>query len=103
MKQEMPRLVAAGSVTAKTNAMSAERPEVMNCFTPFSTQPLPRRSARVRRFEDSEPASASGGQKAPTPSPPASGFHHPSFRSGGPYARGPPPPGDFVTLSTGER
>ena len=30
-----------GSVTAKTSAMSAVRPEVMNCFTPFSTQPLP--------------------------------------------------------------
>ena len=30
-----------GSVTAKTSAMSAVLPEVMNCFTPFSTQPLP--------------------------------------------------------------
>src|SRR5258705_7864075 len=69
MKQDMPRLAAAGSVTAKTSAMSAERPEVMNCFTPFSTQPLPRRSARVRRFEASEPACGSVRQKAPNTSP----------------------------------
>ena len=44
MKQEMPRLADPGSVTAKTSAMSAVLPEVMNCFTPFSTQPLPLRT-----------------------------------------------------------
>ena len=60
---------APGSVTAKTSAMSAVRPEVMNCFTPFSTQPLPRRSARVLRFEASEPACGSVRQKAPSTSP----------------------------------
>ena len=84
MKQEMPRLAAAGSVTAKTSATSAVRPEVMNCFTPFSTQPLPRRSARVLRFEASDPACGSVRQKAPSTSPRASGFSQRSFCSGEP-------------------
>ena len=89
MKQEMPRLLPddggdAGSVTAKTSAMSALRPEVMNCLTPFSTQPSPRRSARVLRFEASEPACGSVRQKAPSISPRASGFSHFSFCSAEP-------------------
>jgi hypothetical protein len=37
MNAEMPRFPAALSVTAKTMAMSACLPEVMNCFTPSRT------------------------------------------------------------------
>jgi hypothetical protein len=81
MKQEMPRLGEPGSVTAKTSAMSALRPEVMNCFTPFSTQPLPFLTARVLRLDASEPACGSVRQKAPRISPRASGFSHFSFCS----------------------
>ena len=42
-------------MTANTTAMSAFLPEVMNCFTPFSTYSPPLRSARVVIADASEP------------------------------------------------
>jgi hypothetical protein len=56
----------------------------MNCFTPFSTQPLPRRSARVLRLEASDPACGSVRQNAPSTSPFAIGFSQRSFCSSEP-------------------
>ena len=56
MNAEMPCLPAALSVTAKTIAMSALRPVVMNCLAPFSTNLSPTRSARVVIAAASEPA-----------------------------------------------
>ena len=60
----MPRFSAAGSVTANIRLMSAVAPEVMNCLAPFRTYLLPRFSARVFRFEASEPAWGSVSEKA---------------------------------------
>ena len=79
MKAEMPFLPASGSVTAKTMATSAVLPDVMNCFTPFSTQPALVRTARVFRAEASEPACGSVRAKAPSFSPRAMGRSHWSF------------------------
>ena len=72
----MPFLPAPLSVTAKTTAMSAFLPEVMNCFTPFSTYSLPLRSARVVIAEASEPTCGSVSAKAPSIFPCASGFRN---------------------------
>ena len=80
-KQLMPRLPAAGSLAAKTMAISAIEPEVMNCFTPESRQPLPSRRARVFRFEASDPACGSVSAKAPIASPRATFVSHFRFCS----------------------
>ena len=77
----MPPLPAAGSVTANIRLMSAVAPEVMNCLAPFRTYLLPCFSARVFRFEASEPACGSVSEKAALISPRASGFKKRSFWS----------------------
>jgi len=87
MNAEMPCLPAAGSVTAKTSAMSALRPEVMNCLAPFRTNLLPTRSARVVIAAASEPAPGSVRQKAPKSSPRARGRRKRSFCCGVPWRR----------------
>ena len=69
----MPRLPAAGSVTASSTATDAERPDVMNVLVPLTTQRSPRRTARVRRFARSEPACGSVKSRHASSSPPATG------------------------------
>jgi hypothetical protein len=75
-KQEMPFLPASLSVTAKTMAMWAYLPVVMNCLTPLSTKSSPSRTARVVMADASEPVCGSVRQKQPSLSPRASGFSH---------------------------
>ncbi len=50
-KQEMPRLPASGSVTAKNTMLPGSAPLLMNCFAPFTTQrsPLAHRAGTQRR------------------------------------------------------
>jgi hypothetical protein len=72
-KAEMPFRPASGSVTAKTMAVFAFLPEVMNRLVPARTQPLPERRARFLRAAASEPASSSVRQKAPRCAPRANG------------------------------
>ena len=81
----MPFLPAPLSVTAKTTAMSAFLPEVMNCLTPFSTYSLPLRSARVVIAEASEPTCGSVSAKAPSMRPCARGLKNFSFCAALPY------------------
>jgi hypothetical protein len=75
----MPRLPAAGSVTATMNARSALRPAVMNCFVPSITQRAPFFTARVVNAAASEPACGSVSRKALDCTPEASGLSNRSF------------------------
>ncbi len=93
----MPFLPAALSVTAKTMAMWACLPVVMNCLTPLSTKESPSRSARVVIAAASEPVCGSVRQKQPHFSPRASGLSHSSFCASVPYFWVMPQASEFCT------
>ena len=80
----MPRLPAAGSVTAMTTATSAERPEVMKHFVPLRTYRSPCRTARVFWLAASEPAWGSVRSMQAIASPLAIGRRNRSFCAGVP-------------------
>ncbi len=94
----MPFLPASGSVTAKTIAISAFLPEVMNCLVPLSTQRLPCRRARVLIAAASEPACGSVRQKQASISPFAIGSRKRRFCSSEPYCSTGMQPTEFCTL-----
>jgi hypothetical protein len=98
-KPEIPFLPLDLSVTANTMATSAFLPVVMNCFTPFSTQCSPSRSARVPIAPASEPTCGSVRQKQPNCSPRASGFRYFSFCASLPNACSGPQTTEFWTLT----
>ena len=95
----MPFFPAALSVTANTTATSAFLPVVMNCLTPFSTKPSPRRSARVAIAAASDPTCGSVRQKQPSFSPRASGARKRSFCASVPNALIGPQTTEFWTLT----
>jgi hypothetical protein len=98
----IPRLPAAGSDAAKTSAMSAVLPLVMNCLVPLSTQPSAVRVARVCSAEASEPPCGSVRQKAQSSSPRAIGRRYFSFCAGVPYSRRGMHPTELCPLITVE-
>ena len=71
-KQEIPRLPAEGSVTAKNTRLPGWVALLMNCLAPLMMYLSPFFTARVFRFDASEPACGSVRPKEPTCSPVAS-------------------------------
>jgi hypothetical protein len=93
----MPFLPAALSVTAKTMAMWACLPVVMNCLTPLSTKVAVAVGAGGDGAEASEPVCGSVRQKQPSFSPRASGLSHSSFCASVPYFMVMPQASEFCT------
>jgi hypothetical protein len=97
-KALIPFLPCAGSVIAKTIAICAFLPVVMNCLVPFSTQRLPWRRARVLIAAASDPACGSVRQKQASISPFAIGSRKRRFCSSDPYCKIGMHPTEFCTL-----
>src|SRR5580658_7127270 len=75
----MPRLPAAGSVTAKKTRLPGCVALLMNCFDPLTIYRSPFFTARVRKFDASDPACGSVNPNDPTCSPVANLRNQRSF------------------------